>query len=170
METEGSSRRLDQGNSVDGFRIRPYLSEDQESVWDLHNMALSQAGAHAGEGSWDDDLRDIENVYLENEGTFLVGLGAEKLIAMGGLKFVSKEVAEIKRMRIHPDYQRRGFGSLLLQALECEAQKLGYRKLILDTTSIQVAAQILYHKFGYKQIGISESQGFVVLSYERELA
>ncbi len=43
-------------------------------MWDLHNLALEHAGAHAGSGPWDDDLSAIRETYLEGGGEFLVGV------------------------------------------------------------------------------------------------
>ncbi len=55
---------------------------------------------------------------------------------MGALRRTTNEWAEIKRMRVHPDFQRRGFGQMILEALEARAVALGYAALHLDTTTL----------------------------------
>lgn len=55
------------------LQIRRYRSGDQQAVWELHNLALQQVGAHAGNGPWDGDLHDIERTYIDAGGEFLVG-------------------------------------------------------------------------------------------------
>lgn len=68
---------------------------------------------------------------------------------MGAVRRTSADKAEIKRLRVHPDMQRRGFGQQILSELEIRAAGLGYRVLHLDTTTNQVAAQALFAKNGY---------------------
>src|SRR5438309_8541696 len=98
----------------------------------LHNDALMATGAHAGSGPWDDDLRNIVEHYINLGGIFLVGVLEENLVAMGALKRVDSTTGEIKRMRVAPDQQRRGYGTAILIALEQRARELGIVRLTLD--------------------------------------
>ena len=150
--------------------IRPYRDEDSDAVWDLHNRALNDVGAHGGNGPWDDDLHHIIDVYENQKGAFLVGEIDGRIVAMGALKRTDANRAEIKRMRVHPEFQRRGFGSAMLEALINKAREFAYLTLHLDTTTIQVAAQQLYKKYGFQQIGTDNVAGFDLLLYEKELA
>jgi ribosomal protein S18 acetylase RimI-like enzyme len=149
--------------------IRPYESKDSHAVWELHNLALQNTGAHLGNGPWDDDLGNIPQVYQQNRGVFLVGVFDNQIVAMGAVKHTDATRAEIKRMRVHPDFQCRGFGAVLLNALEVEARRLGYQVLQLDTTTLQKAAQKLYEKHGYRKIGRTQLRGLETLLYEKEL-
>lgn len=152
------------------LKIRQYLPADSKAVFDLHNAALLATGAHVGNGEWDSDLSDIENVYVKNGGLFLVGLIDGKIVAMGALKKVSSERAEIKRMRVLPEFQRKGFGQAILDVLEKEARAMGYTGLCLDTTILQVAAQKMYLKNGYTEIKrTKEGFPFETLFYEKKL-
>ena len=129
--------------------LRRYQGADQEAVWQLHKVALESTNAYVEASPWDDDLKKIEEVYLTRRGAFLVGLCEQKLVAMGAPKEVAEETAEIKRMRVYPEYQGRGYGKEVLTQLEAQAKTLGYKKLVLDTSKAQVAAQHLYRSFGY---------------------
>ncbi|MBN1935067.1 MAG: GNAT family N-acetyltransferase [Anaerolineae bacterium] len=181
------------------FEIRRYKSIDHDAAWQLHNLALSLVGAHAGNGPWDDDLHSIEAVYLQNGGEFLVGLLDGQIVAMGALRRVDDGSAdtgsadagsadagsadagsadagsadtawaEIKRMRVHPDHQRRGYGQAILARLEARAVELGYTRLILDTTTVQIGAQRFYEKNGYRQFDQTTFGSFDVLLYQKEL-
>jgi GNAT superfamily N-acetyltransferase len=126
-------------------------------------------GAHAGNGPWDNDLHHIGDVYLNSRGEFLVGIYEGRIVAMGALKRTSNNRAEIKRMRVHPDFQRRGFGQVILQRLESRAVELGYTTLYLETTIQQTAAQQLYLKNGYTEIGQTKWDGYDVIRYEKNL-
>lgn len=88
----------------------------------------------------DDDLCAIPAVYLATGGEFIVGLLRGELVAMGALR-LSEDGAEIKRMRVHPCYQRQGYGRQILEHLEQRARDLGIVRLRLDTTSGQKPAR-----------------------------
>jgi len=149
------------------MKIRRYRDPDHDDVWALHNLALEDIGAHAGNGPWDDDLHHIAEIYLEGGGDFLVGLYDARIVAMGALRRSSSDRAEIKRMRVHPDFQRRGFGAAVLQALESRAADLGHMTLHLETTTQQTAAQRLYIRSGYAEVGRAKQGRFDVIYYEK---
>jgi ribosomal protein S18 acetylase RimI-like enzyme len=152
------------------LELRRFEPGDARAVRALHDLALAEAGAHLGRGPWDDDLRSIPATYIDDGGEFLVGLCDGRLVAMGALRHVTDTVAELKRMRVHPAFQRRGFGRLLLARLEDRARELGYRQLRLDTTVVQTAAQRLYRSSGYREVGRGQLAGMEVIYYEKRPA
>ena len=150
------------------LHIREYQAADYDVVWQLHILSLQSVGAYAGNGSWDNDLHSIEEVYLNNRGAFLVGECEGRIVAIGALRRTNEKRAEIKRMRVHPDFQEHGFGKMILQALEAKALVLGYSVLHLDTSTVQTAAQSLYRKNGYKETGETrEHRGFIDIFFEK---
>lgn len=151
------------------LELRRFTEADAEAVRELHDLALADAGAHLGPGPWDEDLRSIGSSYLQDGGEFLVGWFDGRLVAMGALRHVTAAAAEIKRMRVHPWFQRRGFGSAMLARLEDRARQLGYSKLRLDTTVMQTAAQALYARDGYSEVGRGQLAGVEVIYYEKRL-
>src|SRR5215204_3168418 len=76
---------------ADEVHIRRYEPGDKRAVRWLHDDALNKVGAHLGTGPWDDDLDDIEGIYLESGGEFLVGILEGEVIAMGAIKRVSPD-------------------------------------------------------------------------------
>lgn len=144
-------------NRDDALFIRRYESRDHE------------AGAHLGNGSWDDDLHSIEGVYLESGGEFLVGEFGGEIAAMGALRKTGRSRVELKRMRVTPSFQRRGFGQKLLSLLEVRAVELGYFSLHLDATVGQVAARVMYRKNGYKETGRGRVGPFECVFMEKEI-
>jgi ribosomal protein S18 acetylase RimI-like enzyme len=156
----------------DMLLILRYQPEDNEAVKALHYAGLEQFDADAGieaDPFLDADLDEIENVYIRTRGEFLVGLCDEKIVAIGGLRKVTETRVEIKRMRVHPDYQRRGFGQEILEKLLDIAAGLGYQEICLNTTSPMTPAQKLYEKYGFveerrEKIGRQE-----VIFYDKQL-
>lgn len=160
------------------FTLRRYTTADQQAVEHLHVFALQQIGAYLGHGLWDDDIYSIEEVYLKNQGEFLIGEYDGLLVAMGALKRTTPQRAEIKRMRVSPAYQGRGYGQLILDELEAHARALGYQTLHLDTSTLQVPAQKLYEKNGYREVdrdkyrqevGKDKYELLEVILYEKQL-
>jgi ribosomal protein S18 acetylase RimI-like enzyme len=151
------------------LEIRRYESSDHDDVWNLHVLGLQHVGAYLGNGPWDNDLHTIEQVYLHNRGEFLVGIYEGHIVAMGAFRKSSDELAEIKRMRVHPDFQGRGFGQIILDELETRALALGYTKLYLDTSVVQIAAQKLYMKNGFKETGREVHRGLECILFEKSI-
>jgi ribosomal protein S18 acetylase RimI-like enzyme len=152
------------------FELRRVRSGDAAVVWRLHDdAALEDAGVHGGRGPWEDDLRDIPATYLDSGGEFLVGLADGELAGMGGLLRHSPEEAEIRRMRVHPDFQCRGLGRRILEELEARAKALGCRVIRLDTTDEQIAARRLYESAGYREAGRRQTGRFLFIDYSKSL-
>ena len=151
------------------MEVRRYIPSDHDAVWDLHNLALNEVGAHAGNGPWDDDLHRIEATYLDAGGEFYVGIIDGRIVAMGALKRLTDTKAEICRMRVHPNFQRRGLGARILSKLEQRARDLGFRTLTLETTVGQVAAISMYTRAGYVEVARGRKLGFEVMAFEKRL-
>ena len=141
------------------LQIREYQASDLPVVLVLHRRALEAVGAFV-EGSWSDDLADIEGCYLRSGGTFLVGLEGDVIVSMGALRRVDDDTAEIRRMRTAPEHQRKGYGTRILAALIERAREAGYRELILETTDKQPVAMRLYRKIGFTEYKRETSYGF----------
>jgi GNAT superfamily N-acetyltransferase len=135
----------------------------------LHNLALEEVNAHAGNGPWDDDLQAIETLYLANRGDFLVGVVEGEVVAMGALRCSGPRRGEIKRMRVDPRMQGRGYGKAVLACLEARALELGYDQLPLDTTTGQIVGQALYRANGYRGTGRGRHNDFELVFFAKSL-
>lgn len=154
---------------IDFRRFRP---EDARAVRDLHVLALRNAGAFVetdDTGDWDRDLDDIETVYLSTGGEFLVGAINGVIVAMGGLRLNDDGSATLKRMRVHPRCQRRGYGRELLRRLEEAAQQKRRTRIVLDTLPVQGAALALYVSSGYVETHRAQRDGVELLFMEKRL-
>ncbi len=153
------------------LKIRRYQESDQEAVWELHVSGLKQMDTYAGDGPWNDDVREITEHYLQNEGDFLVGEYEGRLAAMGAFRKTGDKEAEIKRMRTRLEFQGKGFGQQIYEALEARARELGYTQLHLDTGIELLPAQKLYLKNGFTEIrrGYVHA-GIAAVFYEKNLS
>lgn len=151
------------------MHLRRFEPEDRDQVWALHECSLTAVPAAHSQDYWA-DLRDVTRHYIEAGGEFLVGGVGNSLVAMGGFKPLSAEEVEIVRMRVHPDWQRRGLGATLLSTLEKAARERGYGLVHLETTVVQTAALALYRSHGYAEVGRSIKGGFEVVQFRKTFA
>jgi GNAT superfamily N-acetyltransferase len=85
-------------------------------------------------------------------GGFVVGYAGPEPVCCGGVKRLSADVCEIKRMYVVPERRGQGIARELLHALEELARRLGYPVARLDTGPRQVHARALYESEGYTAI------------------
>lgn len=110
---------------------------------------------------------DVSRAYcLKNFDAELAGLlgsygpprGALLLRADGaaagvvGVRALSEDRAEMKRLYVRPAWQGRGFGRALAVAAVGHARAAGFRALCLDTLDHMKGAQALYRAMGFAEI------------------
>jgi GNAT superfamily N-acetyltransferase len=153
------------------MRIRRYDSEDNATVFALHQECLAQVGLRPGDGVYyDDDFAHVEETYLRAGGEFLVGVVAGEIAAIGGLRRVNDVVAEMVRLRVRPDQQSQGYGAAFVTVLEERAVELGYRILRADTTVRQPVAMELYRSSGWHEINREVTGATVTVYFQKRLA
>ncbi|SFB00879.1 Acetyltransferase (GNAT) family protein [Nocardioides alpinus] len=91
------------------------------------------------------------------QGAWLVGWrtdtgGGEEAVCCGGVRLLSPEVAEVKRMYVDPSVRGAGLARRLLSELEAAAVDLGARVARLDTGRDMAPAVGLYRRTGYVEI------------------
>ncbi len=152
------------------LRIRRYRWSDLDTILALHQICLAEVGLVPGDGVYyDDDFPRIQELYLACGGDFLVGEVDARVVAMGGLRPVDSQVAEVCRLRVHPHHQGRGFGAAMLSALEERAVVLGFHTLCGDTTLNQGAALALYARQGWKETSRRQVGGLTVIYGEKHI-
>jgi GNAT superfamily N-acetyltransferase len=131
-------------------------------------VALDQEPAASLVGAMREEMRELyEGLDLDEprmpragpielgppDGLFLVGFdSAGRPVCGGGVKRLSVEACEIKRMYVVPEARGRGVGRELLSGLEEAARELGYRVARLDTGPRQPKAERMYRLAGYRPI------------------
>ena len=135
----------------DTVAYRPYRRADWEAVVDLDRRVMAPLGIdrpldHPRRA----DLRDIEGHYGPPAGTFMVATVGSRIVAMGGFLREREGTARLKRLRVDPDYRRRGIAGDLVDLLEGRARDSGYAELMRHVTEHQAAARALYPRLGYE--------------------
>ncbi|MFB6227245.1 MAG: GNAT family N-acetyltransferase [Halobacteriales archaeon] len=162
------------------IEIRSYREADHEAVVALHERAIRAAGTPPEKLPDTSDMADIEEAYLDVGGAFLVGEHDGEIVAMAGLLPAERTMgngkasgeggatAELKRMRVAPDHQRRGFGRAILEALEDAARDRGFDRLVLDTADRQGSAPF-YRAQGYRERWRHQWREFELIRLQKEL-
>ena len=148
--------------------IRRYQAADNKEVKELHYAGLAQFGA-AKDPYHDRDLDDIEGIYINNNGDFIVGTAGNEIVAMGAIKKVTATRGEIKRIRVRREYQRRGYGQTILSRLVELAVELGYPELCLDATDNNAAAKRLFEKCGFVETHRGKVGPYDLIYYGKKL-
>jgi len=79
---------------------------------------------------------------------YLVKIDGE-LAGMGGLRRLSDDTAEIKRIYFRPAFRGRRLGEIMLKRLLADAVKFSYNRVCLDTGPFMSSAQRLYEANGF---------------------
>ena len=98
------------------------------------------------------ELENLATEYGVPAGAFLVAEEDGIYLGCVGVRHLSPEVGEIKRMYVSPAARGRGSGRLLAEGIVEAAKALGYARLRLDTLPDMKAAQALYSSLGFKPI------------------
>jgi [ribosomal protein S18]-alanine N-acetyltransferase len=93
-------------------------------------------------------LLQIEEQSFEKERSPI----SEKFIGIGCFWRIVDE-AHITILGIHPDYQNRGLGQLMLYSLLKKSSDLGLERATLEVRDTNKTALYLYQKFGFKIAG-----------------
>jgi ribosomal protein S18 acetylase RimI-like enzyme len=76
----------------------------------------------------------------------------DETVGMGGLRKLTEDVVEVKRMYVKPEFRGKGLGKSLLEKLLETAKNCGYSKIRLDTGVFMEAAQKVYRSAGFYDI------------------
>lgn len=78
----------------------------------------------------------------------------DKVVSMGGIDFAKTPGAgTLWMLNVHPDYQSRGIGTVLVQSLEERARERGIKVAELGVEHNNPRARNLYERLGYEFIG-----------------
>jgi len=153
---------------VSDRRFEPWDPEQPPAAELLDEMRVELNDIYGTFNRWDNpplDPAELGPPY----GVYLVGFEGDRVIAGGGLRRLTEDVAEIKRMFVRPAFRSRGVARTLLGALEDEARRLGYSATRLDTGPKQVDALVLYRSAGYIDVPAYNDNPFACFWGEKAL-
>jgi len=122
------------------------LSGDQT----LALLALHLAGMHADSPPGNVFALDLSGLQVP-EVTVWSAWREYRIASVGALKMLGNDTAEVKSMRTHPDFLRRGAAAAILERIITAAKSRGVRRLSLETGSGPAfePALALYRRRGF---------------------
>ena len=101
---------------------------------------------------FDKELEALPGKYAAPDGRLLLALYDQKIAGCVGLGKVNKEVCEMKRLWVRPEFRGRKIGRELAEYVIEQAKIIGYSRMKLDTIDSMTAAIKLYVSLGFKSI------------------
>ena len=96
------------------------------------------------------------SVFTPPAGVFLIAVDAGADVGCGGIRRVDDGPSgiryEVKHLYLRPVSRGRGWGRVILEALEAQAREWGAGELVLDTHHTLEAAGSLYARSGFTSI------------------
>ena len=152
---------------ADGFEIRALSADDSiEELTGLLHRGYAELGAMGFRYKAVDQTPIVTRERI-SRGECYVGLldgavvGTALLIPPGGHLppcewYERPDVAVLSQFAIEPRFQRRGFGSRLIDRLEARALERGAAELAIDTSEGATHLIALYERRGYRHVGLAQ--------------
>jgi GNAT superfamily N-acetyltransferase len=125
-------------------------------------------GRQATEHEIDSAIRDDPSDDLTPPGGMLL-VARERRAALGcaGLRLLSGDEGQVKRLFVVPSARGTGLGERLMHEVEAQARELGVRELRLDTRGDLVEARRLYARIGYEETAPFNDQPYADHSFRK---
>jgi ribosomal protein S18 acetylase RimI-like enzyme len=123
------------------MNTRPFNKSDQQAVIDL----WKDCGLVV---PWNDPVKDIQRKLKVGPDLFLVGELAGEIVAsvMGGYE---GHRGWINYLAVSPRHQRKGYGRLIMEAVELAIAQKGCPKINLQVRSSNTGMALFYQAIGY---------------------
>jgi len=146
--------------------IRKFEAKDQIPAKGVINAGLLEYF-----GILDESLNpDLDNIALSfSDGCFLVGEVDGELVVTGGYKRFDDQTVKIERVFVHAKFRRHGLASQIFSALIAEAKKVGYKRVVLETTSDWQGAIDFWLRNGFRITHVDDSGEWSETWFERKI-
>ena len=145
--------------------------QDFGRIKELHFAGLIETGSLSNDRRLDADLDDLAATYSTDRSRFYVAVANDAVIATGAIRPAPEatDAGEIKRMRVETRFRGKGIGAAMLDRLIADGRIFGYRRLVLDVSLRQRAAQHLYEGRGFVETGRGDLGGVASIFYNLDL-
>jgi len=138
---------------VHGISVRAATNRDCEAVKQLVFAVLAEHGLAGDPESTDADLDDLESNYQARGGFFDVfETTKQEVVGSVGIYPLDKDTCELRKMYFAPGIRGRGLGRFTVKYSIERAKELGFKRIVLETSSKLEIARHLYLSFGFKAV------------------
>lgn len=133
--------------------VRTATNQDTEKIVILVKNILSEFDLVYNPESSEQDLQNIEEIYMKKGGIFEVIENEKKeIIGTVALLKIDPNKCKMRKMYVNKKYRNQGLGHILMKRMIKIAKDLGYNEIILETVHTMTAAINLYNKYGFRKI------------------
>lgn len=98
------------------------------------------------------ELRSLPGAYHAPRGALLVAESDGRMAGCVAMKPLADGACEMKRLFVNHFAHGLGLGRALAVAVIQRAKAMGYSRMLLDAGPLQVEAQTLYHRLGFRDV------------------
>lgn len=103
--------------------------------------------------SFDAELANLPGDYAPPAGRLLLAEYDGQLAACVALHPLERDICEMKRLYLRPQFRGKGLGRVLADRITSEARGIGYRRMRLDTVEpVMKDAVAMYRRIGFREI------------------
>lgn len=130
--------------------------DNLDEVRRLFSEYAAMLGIDLGFQNFEDELAHLPGKYAPPSGMIRIARPSSNGGHAAGcvaLRPFDEGRCEMKRLFVRNEFRGLGIGRLLADTIVADAQKIGYRSMLLDTLESLPEAVALYTKMGFKRIG-----------------
>lgn len=152
MQTDSGPPSTKQKNEVEKAATYTVREDDLSSEETRSLLAFHLRQMHANSPRGSVFALDLSGLKAPGVTVWTAWLGAQ-IVSVGALRAFADATGELKSMRTHPDYMRRGAASAMLDHIIGVAKQRGLKQLSLETGSGEAfePALALYRKRGFQE-------------------
>jgi putative acetyltransferase len=95
------------------------------------------------------EVTGLPGRYAPPSGCLILAMEGEAPAGCVALRDLGDGTCEMKRLYVAPEYRGRGVGKLLVGEIVCRGERMGYRRMVLDTMPEMAGALALYREYGF---------------------
>jgi GNAT superfamily N-acetyltransferase len=99
------------------------------------------------------ELAGLPGAYGPPRGSLLLATDDQQAAGCAGLRRLTDESCEMKRMYVRPAFRGQGLGRQLAEQIIAEARRIGYAQMLLETLPQLDGATRLYTSMGFQHRG-----------------
>lgn len=138
---------------ISTFRIVQAVSKEElVMVKQLLSQYAELREYDAALGAFEHELTTLPGKYGPPNGCLLLAYSPSGPMGCVALQRLSADVCEMKRLFVPVEFEGNGIGQTLARKICKEAEKIGYKKIVLDTHPWMTRAKDIYALLGFKEI------------------
>jgi len=157
--------------------FRKAVLEDENTIFTLY-QAVKVKGKIDGTSDWDEDYpnKDILRDDLENKRVFVLIEEAEIIAAISifeedepdiqSLDWAKVKACFLVRLCVSPKYQGKGIGEKMMRNISDYAKSKGFKATHHLAAKVNKAANRLYKRMGYRDLGLIHLYDTDFVAYE----